>query len=75
MMNIEKISHYNISTTNEEDKTIQEMLTILYEIRDEMTRKGCDILQWEDSGSQVDKADIDEMIDCLDTLQYVNIMF
>jgi len=74
-MNIEKISHYNISTTNEEDKTIQEMLTILYEIRDEMTRKGCDILQWEDSGSQVDKADIDEMIDCLDTLQYVNIMF
>lgn len=72
-MNIERISHYNVSTTKEEDKTIDEMLAILYEIRDEMTKKDCFTLEMND-GTQISKSGIEHMIDALDILHYVNIM-
>ena len=74
-MNIEKVFHYKVITTNEEDSILNNAIQVLESIFQEMDKRECTHLEWEDSGNQVSIADIGEMIQHLDTLQYVNIMF
>ena len=74
-MRIETPANYNIVMTEQEDTIIVNICTVLEDIREKMIQKDCTILEWEDSGSQVSLSGIDELIETLDTLRYVNIMF
>ena len=74
-MKVETQTEYHISITKEEEKIIDDFYGMVESIRNTMEKYDCTILEWSDSGSQISIDRLEDIIDDLETLSYVDTMF
>ena len=74
-MKVETQTEYHISITKEEEKIIDDFYGVIESIRNTMEKYDCTILEWSDCGSQISIDRLEDIIDDIESLSYVDTMF
>lgn len=74
-MFVERPTGFNVSLTDKEDEILCNCIEIIEKIQETLRINDCSILQWKESGDEVNSVDLIKFIENLETLRYVDTMF